>query len=293
MSTEIYKIANSESVLEAALGYLEHGFSIVPLTGKQPSIMYTTKAGHDVRFKWTSMQVKRAAMSHVHNWYERDWLQNVGIVCGTVSNNLVVIDLDGQDAVRDFEAHFGDIYYDTYRVISGSGEGGHIYMYVKDLPPTTRTKGFELRANGCYVVAPPSVHPVTGSKYRANGDVQEIRTYDNLNEVVKWIRAKISTKKESTRAVQVKVPAISYGNVALSGEIDRLRSAKEPGRNDQLNLSAFRMGQLVAEGMVDKLVVESALLGAALAIGLPENEAVRTINSGISGGMRKPRGVKR
>lgn len=293
MSTEIYKIANSESVLEAALGYLEHGFSIVPLTGKQPSIMYTTKVGHDVRFKWTSMQVKRAAMSHVHNWYERDWLQNVGIVCGTVSNNLVVIDLDGNDAVKEFSNAFPGVMNYNYYVASGSGEGVHIYMYARELPPTTRTKGFELRANGCYVVAPPSVHPVTGSKYEAAKKITEIQTYDNLNHIAKWIRAKISTKKQATRATTVNLPTISYGNVALSGEIDRLRSATEGARNDQLNLSAFRMGQLVADGVADRLMVESALLGAALAIGLPENEAVRTINSGISGGMRKPRGVKR
>lgn len=292
MKADIYNIANSETVLEAALGYLELGFSVVPLTGKQPSVMYTTNRGQDILFKWTSMQVKRPAMSHVHNWYERDWLQNVGIVCGAVSNNLVVIDLDGNDAVKEFAKAFPGVMNYNYYVVSGSGEGVHIYMHVRDLPATTRTKGFELRANGCYVVAPPSVHPVTGSKYEAAKSMTEIQTYDDLDDIVKWIRSKISTKKKATRATTVNLPTISYGNVALSGEIDRLRSASEGARNNQLNLSAFRMGQLVADGVVDRLVVESALLGAALAIGLPENEAVKTINSGISAGMRKPRGVK-
>jgi len=291
--TDLYHIANSQTVIESALGYVEAGFSVVPLTGKKPARFYNPNNRRWQSFQWAVAQHRRATFSHVHNWQERGWLENVGIVCGKVSGNLVVIDLDGESAVDEFKATYPHLWQGTYVVISGSGKGAHVYLYTMILPPTTRTKGFELRANGCYVVAPPSLHPETKQPYKPVDNDMQILVLDELEDVVNWIMGKMKSQQRQAKPVDIQLPTSSYGSKALTGEIDRLRGAAAGERNNTLNLSAFRMGQLIATGTIDRGQVEAALLGAALAIGLPENESLRTINSGINGGLRKPRGVIR
>jgi hypothetical protein len=61
------------------------------------------------------------------------------------------------------------------------------------------------------------------------------------------------------------------------------------GRNHALNRAAFRLGQLVAAGLLDPETVLAGLLEAATACGLGESEATATIESGLAGGTRKPR----
>jgi hypothetical protein len=57
-----------------------------------------------------------------------------------------------------------------------------------------------------------------------------------------------------------------------------------------LNRAAFRLGQLLATGILDRATVELALTGAALAAGLEEREVERTIHSGLEAGLAHPRG---
>jgi hypothetical protein len=61
------------------------------------------------------------------------------------------------------------------------------------------------------------------------------------------------------------------------------------GRNHALNRAAFRLGQLVAAGLLDAGTVTTALLDAAATCGLGEREAAATIRSGLAGAARKPR----
>lgn len=82
-----------------------------------------------------------------------------------------------------------------------------------------------------------------------------------------------------------------YGNAALQRELEVLLAAPEGQRNDQLNRSAFNLGQLVAGGMVDRATVEDALFSAGHTIGLGSTEIQRTILSGIDSGMEYPRAI--
>ena len=63
-----------------------------------------------------------------------------------------------------------------------------------------------------------------------------------------------------------------------------------PGtRNVTLNRAAFSLGQLVAAGLIPPIPVITSLIGAARHAGLTEEEAVRTVRSGMDAGARKPR----
>ncbi len=81
----------------------------------------------------------------------------------------------------------------------------------------------------------------------------------------------------------------AYARAALDGEVEKVRLAAEGLRNDTLNRAAFSLGQLVAGGELSTAAAETALLDAATAAGLPEGEAMRTIQSGMVGGSKEPR----
>ena len=83
----------------------------------------------------------------------------------------------------------------------------------------------------------------------------------------------------------------AYGQVALRDELATLRATQEGGRNDQLNRSAFSLGQLVGGAVLDRTEVEASLLSAARSIGLDEKEITATIRSGLADGMNRPRCV--
>jgi len=80
-----------------------------------------------------------------------------------------------------------------------------------------------------------------------------------------------------------------YYETALNGEVLEVASAKEGDRNNTLNTAAFKLGQLLGVGYGDHLKTEQMLLDAALNAGLPEYEALKSINSGLMAGMAAPR----
>lgn len=283
-------------MLTWAMGYLAHNFSVIPLAGKICSI------------EWKQYQERRADGLTVGNWERTGKLQNIGVVCGAVSNNLVVIDCDGEAAWRLWEKAFPELTR-TYTVFTGSGVGKHYYYRVANLPPTTRAMkidkaaggNIELRANGCYVVAPPSRHPDTGWSYSAK-DRHGILLLQNMDEVKEWLYSFIAQKTEKP-VTAGKPPAerhskpadrrtMSYARAAraaLGYETWNVQKASEGGRNNALSRAAYNLGQLVGDSLLTRSEVESALLGAARAAGLPENEAQRTISAQIEVGIAEPR----
>jgi len=96
---------------------------------------------------------------------------------------------------------------------------------------------------------------------------------------------------EGARIIQFGAHAAlpSYGVAALEGELKILRATGTGDRNNQLNRSAFSLGQLVAGGVLDGQVVQERLLDAGMGTGLTEWEARSTIRSGMTAGLQEPR----
>ncbi|WP_163547797.1 hypothetical protein [Candidatus Frankia nodulisporulans] len=70
----------------------------------------------------------------------------------------------------------------------------------------------------------------------------------------------------------------------------------ESGRNDALNFAAYKMGRLVAGGLLDEHDVRQTLTDAAVVAGLDDparggkhSSSARTVTSGMQAGMRRPR----
>ena len=145
-------------VAQAALAYAARGWSVIPVQphAKRPLVV------------WREFQERVASADEIRAWYQR-WPQaNVGIVTGAVSG-LVVVDVDpahgGRDSVAALEARHGPVPA-TVESVTGGG-GRHLYFRHPGGAVHNRVGvelGIDVRGDGGYVVAPPSVHP-SGQHY--------------------------------------------------------------------------------------------------------------------------------
>lgn len=149
-------------LLEAALHYAEMGLAVFPLQerGKEP----ITHNG----FENASTEERQIRL-----WWKRNPNANIGIATGSMSGGLVAIDMDidkekGKDGYRVFTNWCMQNYLvlpDSW--LSITGRGGYHLLY-RSLFPVPSKIGWlddvDIRAEGAYIVAPPSVHP-NGTKY--------------------------------------------------------------------------------------------------------------------------------
>lgn len=113
----------------------------------------------------------------INKWWERWPDANIGIVTGKPSGGVFVIDLDvkeeegvdGRETIRDWEREHGKLPEETMLSITGGG-GYHIFFRsdgreipcVRDL--FKNKSGVDVRGDGGYIVAPPSIH-INGRHY--------------------------------------------------------------------------------------------------------------------------------
>ena len=81
----------------------------------------------------------------------------------------------------------------------------------------------------------------------------------------------------------------AYGKKALQSELGNLAGAAVGDRNNQLNNSSLRLGELVAAGLLDQEAAEEGLIATATDMGLEASEIVSTIRSGMAKGLTQPR----
>jgi hypothetical protein len=141
-------------VLEWAKKYKDKGFSVIPLipNGKIPAIK-----------SWIEYQNKIATDEELKKWFGNGSKNNIGIVTGKVSG-VDVLDFDSQEAVQYAKDHN---FPETPLV--KTGKGFHCYYLHKDGVRNFQKKDnlpdIDLRADGGYVVSPPSIH-ASGHQYR-------------------------------------------------------------------------------------------------------------------------------
>jgi hypothetical protein len=173
--------AQSKSMIEAAKAYAALNLSVIPLDGKRPALN-----------TWKQNQKSRATVAQIEEWHKNGILKNVGIVCGEVSQNLVVLDLDGAAGYPAFVATFPHLAA-TYTVATGGGVGRHVYFRVETMPPSVKAMNtlighLELCGDGRQVVAPPSVYPTTNKPYVVER-AEDILHVENLSELADWIES--------------------------------------------------------------------------------------------------------
>lgn len=243
---------------------------------------------------WKQFQTEKADSGQVQIW--RDQGLNLGVVTGPISG-VVVIDLDSPEAIAIAQKKGLP---PTPAVKTPRGE--HHYFRCPDDPPKNGVSvldGIDFRGEGGYVVAAGSTFEPT-EKELAEGKIaglyEWIEGTENLPfaDLPAWFVEAQDARKPKTAPTFSSSPSNQkksgeYGRKALDSEIAILKTASEGGRNHQLNRSAFALGQLVASGDLDERATGFALMAAALDIGLDEEEASKTIESGLVDGMAHPR----
>lgn len=138
---------------EAALDLVRRGFAVIPLK-RRAKVPLTEHGCKD----WTHDEAQ------VMQWWTRWPEANIGIVCGAPSGDLLVIDLDcheddaiGMDTLNAWTREHGEL-PETVSAVTGSG-GYHLFYRMPNAPvDVNRETGVDLRGDGGYVVAAPSVH---------------------------------------------------------------------------------------------------------------------------------------
>lgn len=148
---------------DAALKYAEMGLAVFPLIERDKKPLTGSNG-----FKDATTDVDK-----IEEWWTIHPDSNIGIATGEVSGGLVAIDMDidkekGKDGYHNFLDWCNDnclILPDSW--LSITGRGGYHLFYKATFPVPSRIGWLEdvdIRANGGYIVAPPSIHP-NGTRY--------------------------------------------------------------------------------------------------------------------------------
>jgi hypothetical protein len=267
-------VSRAESaVARSALAAAVRGWHVFPCVpgGKRPAL----------RGNWQDLAT--TSPDQVRDWWARA-PYNIGIACGP--SGLVVIDLDLPDEpAEDDEVEGGALFPLSgadrlSRLARQRGERYPAGTYVVDTPSG---------ADGGYVVGAGS--RIGGQEYAARSAGRPPAPLPSwLGQLVAQSRAADVPDVPAQRLpVADRAQGRAYAMAALRAQTERVASARPGTRNDTLNRAAFSLGQLVAAGLLPPLPVITGLISAARHAGLPEEEAVRTVRSGMAGGSRKPR----
>lgn len=173
--------------LEQALTYARRGWRVIPIP---PGDKYPR--GHTA---WQTAGTTDEAK--IRHWWTAAPDHGIGIVCGATSS-LWVLDVDiadgkhGDDTLSDLVDAYGPL-PDTHEVITGSG-GRHFYFtwptdgqVIRNSASGRLGPGLDVRGEGGFVVAPPSLH-ACGRRYE-----HEASSPDHISAAPGWLLALLDT----------------------------------------------------------------------------------------------------
>lgn len=130
------------ALIDEAKAYLAMGLSVIPaLKNKRPAV------------DWTVYQTRHATEEELHEWFVNRQFPSLGFVTGKISG-ITVVDVDVKRG--------GNTDGLTPSVMVKTGGGGwHFYYKYTPLLKTgvDIVPGVDIRNDGGFIVAPPSIHP--------------------------------------------------------------------------------------------------------------------------------------
>lgn len=284
--------------LRTALAYAQRGWLVFPCFEPNANACACGHAG-------CSSPAKHPRVAHglkaatgdfqvIQRWWTRWPRANVAIRTGAESG-VVVVDVDprhgGSRSLSALLADSGPL--PDGPVVATGGGGVHAFFAHPGNPVRNDAgrrlgAGLDVRGDGGYVIAPPSVH-IAGRPY------EWLEWRAPLPDLPGWLERAVrrdpAPPPSATFAVapSAQADANPWAEAALAAESRAVASAVEGTRNATLNRAAFRVGQLVSGVGLERLVATEALVNAARAAGLGEREAQRTVESGLTAGELRPR----
>jgi len=132
--------------------YLKYEYSLIPIDSEKKPYIY-----------WKSYQYKKANIEDIFDWCNRFSDINIGIVTGDISK-LAVIDVDDLNLLPELKEFLPEAERTT-KVRTPRGYHFYFSSNGNNIRTTNNFLGMkvELKYNGCYIVASPSV--INGSQY--------------------------------------------------------------------------------------------------------------------------------
>lgn len=154
----------------AALQYLRYGWSTIPIwppgegqDGKRPAVP-----------SWTAYTRRHPTGDELAAWYATEE-RNIAVICGTISDGLVVIDCDDAQTYNAMLYLYPQL---RHSLTATTGKGFHIYTVAPEPVRTATFNAFghrhHIKGEGSYVIAPPSRHQ-SGRQYEFVEDVPPVR----------------------------------------------------------------------------------------------------------------------
>ena len=168
---------------EWALYYADMGLAVFPLipTDKRPATENGCKAATTNKQK-------------ISDWWDKHPDSNIGIATGSISGGLVVIDLDvdenkginGYEVLKEWQQENGEL-PESWQSITGRG-GYHLFFrdFAVNHNRVGLYDGIDIRGEGGYIVAPPSIHP-NGRRYEWEQEPGEYELAQANDKVVNFL----------------------------------------------------------------------------------------------------------
>jgi Bifunctional DNA primase/polymerase, N-terminal len=214
---------------------------------------------------------------------------NVGIACGP--SGLVVLDLDahgelpqewqlpglhdGRDVLAQLAEWAGQPWPSTYWVLTPSG-GWHLYFRAHEGSQLRNSASLlgpqvDVRAHGGYVVGAGSV---------VDGKLYELLDGCDPAPLPPWLDRMLAPSPRPGSSPSPR-PSSSPSPGRFAALVSKVETAKEGNRNDILYWAACRAREMADAGEVGTEGAAAFLRSAAVAAGLSEAEARRTVASAM------------
>ncbi|WP_328999438.1 bifunctional DNA primase/polymerase [Kribbella sp. NBC_00709] len=202
------------------------------------------------------------------------------------ASGLVVVDVDpahgGADSLADLVT--GQLVPRTLWVVTGSF-GQHLYYRHpgREIPsrPMPNRPGIDIKADGGYVVLPPSIHHRTHQPYRwSEGLCEPIEMPPALIDACLPTAPATSTRNPSGPIRTTKAGGISNPDGLLTSTLNAVRNAAEGKRRTTLYGAARGVARMVAAGAISHADAIAALTD----VGQQVEQTARDIRAAIADG---------
>ena len=253
-SQNINKILETRNFYDVAMFYTSRNIKVFPVKKQGKSPLCTNG------FK--SATTDKIVLQEWNNKFPNC---NVGIPTGSI-NNIFVVDVDGEQGVESLnrlELIYGKL--DAPTVITGKGK--HLYF---KMPVNTDIKSsvskianhIDIRANGGYVVAPPSIHE-NGHQYTwENFDINQ-----DFPQSPSWLISLIVNAEKQP--------------LPVSGVLEEISNAPQGQRNDTLYKRSISLIRRAKKEFSDMEEIKQNIINASLQSGLSKEEALKTFDNAL------------
>lgn len=202
-------------------------------------------------------------LTTLQNWNKQFPDCNIGIPTGSI-NNIFVVDVDGEIGAKSL-AMLEEKHDKLNAPTVSTGKGKHLYFKMpEDIEINSSVSKIadhiDIRGNGGYVVAPPSIHE-NGNQYTwENFDFNQ-----DFPAAPEWFINLINNPTEAN----------------FKDLLEEIATASEGMRNTTLLGNAIKICNSANKQFLDMEIVKNDIIDAAIASGLSRAESERTVNNAM------------